>query len=515
MTNRNAFLLLLNATLGLLIQFSIVFSSLAGHAFEEGKWDSYGIQVYYDKNFDCFPSMNLYVSADNKTVFSPPHNELTKIFNAVRNNYLTWCPKTEAIVVSGFLKGKRYYWANSSLTTNWILDGKVIEGDRRFLQPYMFPRDPDDQYKNAQMLLAGDRLAYNPKAAAFFMEGALISQKPEIEYRYGYMIANGIGVEKNINKAKFFIRKAAEQNYQPAIEYLTKMTLLSKKDVERKVRQELGKRREGVVYKSDQFWQSFANANLYQKVFDGDLAGLNQRVDFKQFYVDFVGEYSASCESMLPSKVDKVTYTTIEVRKDYGIETASITNTIEILIDPRFTGAFQQYQDDLKVTSFLDSFELHMNLLKNLESKGLGQSLIDALWEMQLFEPIKLINRMSCNSASMVQMKENLLRAANNDESIQDAGIVIANAEQESDSVDVVVHSKTFKEACVEFFYKMSSRDMGKFCNCISDGAKKKFTAKQMETFSNNFATFWKDMDKYRAKGHDWDRQNIVSACRR
>ena len=200
MTNRNAFLLLLNATLGLLIQFSIVFSSLAGHAFEEGKWDSYCIQVYYDKNFDCFPSMNLYVSADNKTVFSPPHNELTKIFNAVRNNYLTWCPKTEAIVVSGFLKGKRYYWANSSLTTNWILDGKVIEGDRRFLQPYMFPRDPDDQYKNAQMLLAGDRLAYNPKAAAFFMEGALISQKPEIEYRYGYMIANGIGVEKILHQ---------------------------------------------------------------------------------------------------------------------------------------------------------------------------------------------------------------------------------------------------------------------------------------------------------------------------
>ncbi|WP_218312855.1 tetratricopeptide repeat protein [Alteromonas antoniana] len=515
MIKRNASLLLLNALVGLFVQFSIVFPSIAGHAFEEGKWDSYGIQVYYDKNFDCFPAMNLYVSADNKTVFQPPHKQLAEVLSAVRKNYLTWCPETKAIVVSGFLNGKRYYWANSSLATQWKLDGKVIEDDRRFLQPYMFPRDPDEKYKNAQMLLAGDRLAYNPKAAAYFMEGAVISQKPEIEYRYGYMIANGIGVEKNTNKAKFWIKKAADKNYQPAIDYLATMALLSKQDAERKVQHELAKRRKGIVYKSDQFWQSFANSNLYQKVFDGDLSGLNQRVDFKQFYVDFVGEYSASCKSMLPGKVDKVTYTTIEVRKDYGIESASIWDEVEILIDPRFTDAFQQYQDDLKLTSFFDSFELHMNLLKNLETKSLDQSLTEALWEMQLFEPIKLINQMPCNSASMFQMKENLLRAANNDESVQDAGVVIANAEQESDSVYAVVNTKTFKEACVAFFYKMNPRGNERFCTCMYAEAKKRFNAKKMETFSNNFATFWKDMDNYDAKGHDWDRQNTVNACRR
>lgn len=51
-------------------------------------------------------------------------------------------------------------------------------------------------------------------------------------------------------------------------------------------------------------------------------------------------------------------------------------------------------------------------------------------------------------------MKENLLRAARSDKSLQNDGIVIANAKNESDSVYAVANQKTFSDFCLEFFIK-------------------------------------------------------------
>ncbi|WAJ71988.1 hypothetical protein [Catenovulum adriaticum] len=64
-------------------------------------------------------------------------------------------------------------------------------------------------------------------------------------------------------------------------------------------------------------------------------------------------------------------------------------------------------------------------------------------------------------------------------------------------------------------FYKIRPRVNERFCSYLTTEAKKRFNAKQLDSFTDDFNAFWKDMDKYDAKGHSWDRQNTVNACRR
>lgn len=191
-------------------------------------------------------------------------------------------------------------------------------------------------------------------------------------------------------------------------------------------------RRPGVVYKSGAFWSAFDDFEMPRRVFEGDFHGVNTTSAFAGSFSAYVEEFYRNCKSALPSS--KVPYDRPLVNVETG-ERITIDSYVEM--DPRFYDAYARYERRRAAGQMADGLDdLAEGVAKGGKAgvetmiKGLAQGAAAAL---NHGKQMAAFLRGRCQSATVRQMGENMLRAANGQPSVQASGPPIEGAAAESE----------------------------------------------------------------------------------
>lgn len=203
-------------------------------------------------------------------------------------------------------------------------------------------------------------------------------------------------------------------------------------------------RQDGIVYKLDPWWAQYKDIDTARRIFDGDFSHSDLRL-FKYLFVTWGNLYSNLC---VTDQSEKDLYQ-IPVREYMGMEThldGSATKYyqdrfVDVWIDKRFSPQWGQYRPE-------SNLYFMTKVLTNSQAKGFGQKVLSGMSVKQFVEAIRqgsremlaelfqlrdFLTSNSCQSASVQQMTENFIRAANNRPSVQQAGKAFAGAQGESD----------------------------------------------------------------------------------
>lgn len=235
-------------------------------------------------------------------------------------------------------------------------------------------------------------------------------------------------------------------------------------------------RLDGIVYKSNHFWQQFNNFDVMKKTFNGEFGGLERKKLFRVHYRDFVQQYGLHCP--LSGQIDARRFTMHRVTEDeYGNEVSKEKTTdVTTRMEHRFTDKYDEYK------RIYNWFYTSMGFSNVLNQKQLNLS------QMPGVQIEHFIKNAPCHSASMFQMKENLWRAAYGKPSLQDEGIKIPNAENESDSVEDMLSEKTLYQSC------MSNNGSKKYCTCFDKKAREIMTGDELTHYSKDFSNYYKEV---------------------
>ncbi len=484
-----------------------------------------GLSSHTDFSVYCKKEINFYVQSNVQSHYEGEKKDLYHIINSSRKLLVKKCPNLEKMVINGSLNNKWYFWGRSTKRENWQVIGDLIGDDDKYLEPYMFPKydDFDSLIKLGYMYIAGERFVVDYGIAAdMYRKGAKYGDANS-QYHLGMLLDKGLVPHESNEKkrARKWLQKAADQGHLKAQEHLG----IKKKNIELAEQQSIesakAARKEGVVYKSDQFWQEFTDFNIFRKIFDGDFAGLVANMDFKNFYIHFVENYSKYCNSYLPAKKDPRRYTVIEIKNDqFGFEESrKVTGQSIFYIDSRFTPTYDQYHKEVSGYNKANALKVFWAMTQKTAQNGMGTSFNDALSQLKVFEMSKFYDKVNCDTATMVQMNENMLRAATSQPSIQSAGVVLKNAANESDSVESIVRKKTFSQACLSYHEKDSdvSGNYDDWCNCLSREARKVMKPDELTKYSNNFSLYYSEIDNKQEGPNDprWRLQAPLNSCRR
>lgn len=500
----------------------LVFLMWHGSAFSAILMRHEGLATHTDFSMFCKKDINLYVQTKEAKHYDGDRSDLEYIINASRKELQKRCPGISNIVINGSLSGRWYYFGKSKKDENWAVKGRNIKNDEKYYEPFMFPEDPDSKYKLALMYIEGERLVVDYGEASTLLKEAAKEGHADAQYTLGLLYEEGlVPYEQNSKyQAEKWVQKAADQGHAKAMAHLRQQNGAANLAEQKEIEAEKSSRRAGVVYKSDRFWMEFSGFDVPRKVFDGRFSGLSTTIDFKNFYIDFVSSYSGYCHNYLPSVTDRRASVSTEISKDeYGFETSRREVGRSVVdIDPRFTAAYDQYGKDVAVYNKTVAAKALLGMMQNMRSKGLGGSVGDVLDEMKLFEMNKFFKKVSCGSATMQQMQENMLRVATGKPSLQSAGVVLKNAAKESDSVERSVKDKNFEEACLAYHGKRSpDNDFEQWCSCLNREARKVMTPAEMAGFADDFGSYYRDIDNKAEGLHDprWRLQGPLNACRR
>ena len=472
-----------------------------------------------DLYWQCAKEMNIYIQTSRADSYKGNLKNLQTLIDAERAEQLKKCPRIERFIINGALDGRWHFRGTCSKSENWVVKGNLIQNDDKYLQPYMFPEDPADKYKLGLMYFSGERLAVNQSIGASKIKDAAQYGYAEAQYHLGRLYEEGKGVEAHIYKAKKWYKMAAKQGHQKAIAHMRDLEENGKLSDKKKMATERARRKNGIVYKSARFWQEFSDFKTPQKIFDGQFSGLVTEINFKNFYVDFVAGYSRYCRQYLPSQCDTRTYMNIEIEKDeMGFEKSRTeTGPTTIYIDPRFTAKFDQYQNEVNQYNKVNTLKVMFDMRKNIEKQSISDSVSEAVYQLQVFETEKFFSKVPGDSATMKQMWENLLRAANTDPSVQASGVVFTNAEKESDSVKDCALVKTFEKACLEYHNERLPGQYDEWCSCLYREARKVMTPDELAYFTDNFGLYYTEIDNKQEGPNDprWRLQKPLNKCRR
>jgi hypothetical protein len=279
-------------------------------------------------------------------------------------------------------------------------------------------------------------------------------------------------------------------------------------------------RKSGVVYKSARFWQEFTEFDEVRKTFEGNFNGLLSSARFKKFYREFVRNYSDFCRSSLPEITDRHIHRTQDVTRDaYGVELSRGPVYEKIIyIDPRFTPSYKQFDQASHAYNNAKSISAAMGLLGNLRAgKSAKDSMVDFKSDVGVFEMQKFFKKVKCDSATMYQMNENMLRAAMGKKSLQADGVKIPKAEAESDSAEKIAKDKTFEQSCLDYHHKRDpSSSYDKWCSCLFKEAKKVMTPEEMAWLTDDFDAYFREIDGKQKGPKDptWRLQGPLNNCR-
>ena len=199
------------------------------------------------------------------------------------------------------------------------------------------------------------------------------------------------------------------------------------------------KRKPGIVYKLDAYWQQYSQdigLDAVRRVFDGDLVGQESSIYFRGELSGFAEIYSKRCRSEIPrlrrinipsSRVVATrTYASGRVENDYE------STIIPLDLDARFADFYLAYEKASHayfMTAVGRSYEESGSAVN--WTVGDMPKIIDRAMNLNLWG--RFFSQHLCTSATMKQMRDNLLRTARSEQSVQADDVRYAGAEAESD----------------------------------------------------------------------------------
>lgn len=199
------------------------------------------------------------------------------------------------------------------------------------------------------------------------------------------------------------------------------------------------KRQRGVVYRLDAYWKQYEGGpalDSVRRVFDGDFAGQRDSTAFKAAFFMFGEAWSRRCAAEIPafarfrvatSEIARTrTYVDGHVEHDYE------TRVTEVLIDKRFAPQWGDYRPVAGRHLAAATADIARDM--GSFSTATTEQFVEAMRKTQRVSLFgRFFRNHACGSATLNQLRENLVRAANGQPSMQQAGLILAGAERESD----------------------------------------------------------------------------------
>lgn len=259
----------------------------------------------------------------------------------------------------------------------------------------------------------------------------------------------------------------------------------------------------GLVYKNTSYWSQFQASEELNTLFSGEQV---PPAILHAFYVSYVNTYSEVCGKYLPP--DSVTFESSRIRR--SIIGAQKEDVRTIRVDPRFADTYHSYQTDPEKDTFLKRAETIQKILRD----GIGSFVSEAMSEF--FEPHlgmqAFVTRAGCQSATMRQMSENVLRHALGQPSLQEAGHRIPQAAQESDAVTKPSRFTRFVDGCLDY----EAVEMKKWCSCLDRVYQGVMTQEERLRYANDYQAWVDEVRNSQPQGkHDprWRLYEPINQC--
>ncbi|ORE86424.1 hypothetical protein ATO7_14043 [Oceanococcus atlanticus] len=261
------------------------------------------------------------------------------------------------------------------------------------------------------------------------------------------------------------------------------------------------------VVKPQEFWDRLQFTGTVKAVFEGDFSNTASKT-FKMYFSALQWAYSDRCKSDLPANAVKRGYITQRVYDD-GFRDDPVERSA--LIAPEFVVFYDAYQDD--VSSAMQQYRRSVQNQANT-SISRGGNWLAILGNAANNHPMQQLDRFvvasgGCASATLYQLRQNFLRAARGAPSLQDAGIVLKKAAQESAAATPSLYG-----ACLDRHPKDKS-----YCLCFENEALGVLSASEKKRFEADFDQYYQAMrkidDRPRPPASDraWVLNSIRAKC--
>ncbi|TKB79110.1 MAG: hypothetical protein E8D42_06820 [Nitrospira sp.] len=256
----------------------------------------------------------------------------------------------------------------------------------------------------------------------------------------------------------------------------------------------------GLVYKNRSYWSQFQAGEELNTLFSGEQV---PSVIHRSFYVSYVNTYSEVCDKHLPS--DSVTLESYRIRRSIIGDQKEDVRTVRV--HPQFVANYKIYQDD---PGFITKWETIQKILRDGIKSFTSEAMSD------YFEPYlgmqKFVKGAGCQSATMRQMSENVLRHALGQPSLHAAGARIPQAAQESDAVTKPSRFTRFEDGCLDY----EAGEMKKWCSCLDRVYRGVMTQEERVRYANDHQAWLDEVRNTQPQGkHDprWRLYEPLNQC--
>ncbi|HUK81685.1 MAG TPA: hypothetical protein VLZ12_03540 [Verrucomicrobiae bacterium] len=266
-----------------------------------------------------------------------------------------------------------------------------------------------------------------------------------------------------------------------------------------------------VVRKSQQYWSGFHD-DLIREIFDGGFGdGIGDDTQFEILFTHYVEAFDRDCKDHLPAKHESVTMTqSKELRDIYGNYLGRETvKTWTVECDSRFAPYYKAYALALvrRATALVGAVAMHRASMSDLT---------DPVEDIERF-----FKTQKCDSAAMHQFTENLLRAAEDKLSLQQAGEKVAGAEKETDPNLPPGKYTHFVDGCNGWYrdpknahYKTGQSSA--WCQCLAEKYRFSMSLDEQYYYANDFGPRFRDaIAQPQSTDPAWNRfHQAVEDCR-
>jgi len=266
-----------------------------------------------------------------------------------------------------------------------------------------------------------------------------------------------------------------------------------------------------VVRKSREYWDGF-HGDLIREIFDGGFGdGIGDDTQFEILFTHYVEAFDRDCKAHLPAKHESVTMTqSKEMRDIYGNYLGRETvKTWTVECDSRFAPYYKAYALELvrRATAIVGAMAMHRASMSDLT---------DPVEDIERF-----FKTQKCDSAAMHQFTENLLRAAEDRLSLQQAGEKVAGAEKETDPNLPPGKYTRFVDGCNGWYrdpknahYKTGQSSA--WCQCMAEKYRFSMNRDEEYYYANDFGNrFRNTIAQPHSTDPSWNRLHpAVEDCR-
>ncbi len=271
----------------------------------------------------------------------------------------------------------------------------------------------------------------------------------------------------------------------------------------RLINREMARRKPGVVYKSDHFWDPIPYHETIRHVFEGEFTNIKNRYDFMKAFNGYVTMYSGRCNAYLPENRVNRNWASQSVTRDIaGREKYRGDEKQHVMeMDPRFSPYYDTYLKALESHQVAGAYGMAIDMMIAVSKPGadpfstVGKKVTEAIEQDSFYQLAFFFSDTKCASATTKQLNENMYRAAAELPSIQQAGIRHANAEAESDSAEKFLFEKTFRQACAQYFISRGNNDSAaRYCPCADKVTRSTLTQQERTKYTENFRVFFQEV---------------------